>query len=296
MHDVITKLKALDLSHSPVEEIYSLMDKFPPIVMLNTTYDAREDYPKMMERAVQNSKKEPEFNTIERISFTLPEWNTVYKRASTPNNTMFYATPMVEEYGEKFLDYARITISMEACDLLREVEFSMDDNKRDITFGLWEVIGQLNMVTIFDPTKDYKLPLLQRLKENYLAHINQHPELKATTLEFLTYLSQEFSKPVKDKDNNQYMISAIFSEIAVNKRGYDGVIYPSVKADGIGLCIALHPNAMNKLKPVLVSQYNIVRDEEGAKIYLKKRCDVNDDLKTFKLLDIEEYHKLKTNE
>lgn len=251
------------------------------------------DFPKIIERAVQNDDLESEFTTVERISYTLPKWNNVYKRASTPKNSMFYGSPTIEEYGEKMLDVCRITISCEACDLMRKSEFSLDDNIRYMTFGQWEVEDTLNLLTIIDPTKKYTNPLMIKLQRNYLLKLEKHPELKASTLEYMTFIAGEFSKPVSEGANHEYLISALFTERFTKGTGFDGVIYPSVKADEIGLCIAIYPDSIKKIKLRQVSQYKIIRNLKGAKIYLMKRCDVENDAKTFKLMHIDEYNNSK---
>jgi len=296
MSKAIEKLEKIDLSHRHIANIAKIISEVIEDIVgicFLLTYYNKSDFPKIIERAVQNDDLKSVFKTVERISYTLPEWNTVYKRASTPTNSMFYGSPTIEEYGEKMLDKCRITISCEACDLLRKIEFSSDDNVRHMTFGQWEVEDTLNLLTIIDPTKNYTNSLMIKLQKNYLSNLERHPELKASTLEYMTFMANEFAKPVSEGSNHEYLISALFTERFTKGTGFDGVIYPSVKADEIGLCIAIYPEAVKKIKLIQVSEYELTRHDDGATILLTKRCDVDKDATTFQLLNIDEYNKSK---
>jgi hypothetical protein len=101
----------------------------------------------------------------------------------------------------------------------------------------------------------------------------------------LKFLAKEFSKEVKDGDNHEYYISALFSSL-VSNTGVDGVLYPSVRAAGIGLCVSLHTRAADKLKLISVRKCLLKKKNGTVKITYLKACDVDNGADSFELLDI----------
>ena len=118
------------------------------------------------------------------------------------------------------------------------------------------------------------------------------PHVKENTLKCLSFLSQEFSKYVSNGNNHEYLISSKFTEIFTNTSKYDGIIYPSVQSHGYGLCVAIHPRAINKMKLIKVLQCKITKTlaEDGEnhfKLDNEKNCLVEDGATTFELKNIE---------
>ena len=237
--------------------------------------------PKVIERAVNNSEDEPEFNTVSRISYKPAKFNAEYQRASTPNNTMFYGAVVPEKTSDKEITNARITGAFEVAELIRNRE--LKNGESDITFGKWLVQDQISLATIFDPTLDYKIDYINEVKEDYLKNINSAPkEIKEKSLRYLKYLASEFSKPVKKGENHEYLISAILTEILVNS-GFDGVLYPSVQTAGVGLCVAIHPRLMDKLSLFRAIQCKIIKTDGNIKIENEKFCEIELNASEFKL-------------
>jgi hypothetical protein len=199
-------------------------------------------------RVNNNTEDEPIFSKVERISYMPNELNSEYQRASTPYNTMFYGV-IVQISDQK---NARYAAAFEVNKFLRE----NIQGKQTITVSKWQVIKPLKLFSI---TKDISSV------QNYLAN--------------------EFSKEVDKNCKEDYMISAIMSEIIVEQEGYDGVIYPSVQTHGSiktltnetinPLCLALSPRLIDegKIKPVLASQHKVIVDENGkAKLFKAFNC------------------------
>src|SRR5690606_9197633 len=105
--EIIQKLKNLDLSKLPENEIESLVKQLFSIPIPIVTTDYRN--PKEFERAVNNTKDEPIFNSKNRISYKPAQYNDTFQRASTPKTTMFYASVIPEkELSAEEIKYARI--------------------------------------------------------------------------------------------------------------------------------------------------------------------------------------------
>lgn len=245
---------------------------------------------KIFDRAVRIKDDQADFNTKCRLSYAPAEYNVSYLRASTPENTMFYGSVLKDNYTIDDHGYTRITACCETSELLRDN--SIANGERLMIIGTWEVQDFMTLATIFDPTKEYDIDYLQEIKSKYLTLLKQNSELETKGIEYLKFLAKEFSKDVKNGENHEYHISALFSAL-ISNTGVDGILYPSVRAAGIGLCVAIHPRVLNKLKLISVRKCLLKKENGQVKITYLKACDVEDDSKPFKLLDIEEYKQLK---
>ena len=166
---------------------------------------------KNIERAVNNTKDEPEFNLVARISYKPAEYNQTFLRASTPNTTMFYGTVISEYFKEAEKRYARVTGISEISTLLRSPEILQEESR--VTFGKWEVDSTISLATIIDPTKEYTQPYLNELKNKYIHFIAEASvEVQKESIKYLKYFSEEFSKEVGACQNHDYLISALLTE------------------------------------------------------------------------------------
>lgn len=149
-----------------------------------------------------------EINNIKRLSYVPSEYNKTYKRASTPNNTMFYGIS-----GNSQLESILGCFS-EVCDCFRI------PNPRykhyNVVVGLWETTKDLvlpqiinvdgrNKSDAFDNTNDF-FDSLQIMGDRSLDIIG-----------FWRFMNTEFTKIVDSEKG--YWISAIFSEWLVKKMG-----------------------------------------------------------------------------
>lgn len=277
--DLLNKLKSFDLSKVPHEEIRNTLIEILQggIPLMITDYN----YDKKFERAVNNTEQEPIFKSKARISYKPEQFNITYLRASTPNNTMFYALVIPEgELSEKEITNARIVSVAETVNLLRENL----DGERLITFGKWQVQDLISVIVIFDPNKDYHMKYINDVRDKYNSHNLTNKEVQKRD-ELLAFLASEFSKPVEIGADYKYMISSIFTELIINNN-IDGVLYPSVQTDGHGLCVAIHPRVMDRLKLIKVLQSKLTKFGANAQLINIKYCDVKDDSDTFELKEI----------
>jgi len=277
--ELLTELKSLYLSQEPSEDIERILREIfqGRIPLIITDYN----YPKEFERAVNNTEGQPLFTTKARISYKPKEFNKTHLRASTPDNTMFYASVIPEgELSANEITNARIIGAVETVDLLR----SNIVGERLVTFGKWQVQDKVSVITIFDPNKDYNIKYINEVRDKYNSQgLSDEDVLKRD--ELLEFLAFEFSKKVENGESYNYMISSIFTELVVN-HGADGVLYPSVQSDGNGLCLALHPRVMDKLKLIKVLQCKLTKTGCDAKLSNEKFCIVADNSDTFELKEI----------
>ncbi len=265
--EIIDQIKKLHLTEYPIAQLDSLLTKTDKLCIMLT--DLHKG--KRIERAVNNSKEEPKFRNISRISFKPAEFNHNYLRASTPKNTMFYGTAFSEDdkITENKMKYERIIGSAEVSTLMRSSEIL--EGWSGITFGSWILEDTISLATIIDPTKEYDHPYLNKLKKRYTEFLEEVPkDIKENTLKWLKFLTTEFSKKVANGNNHDYLISAKYTEIFVNTGKYDGVIYPSVQASGYGLCVAIHPKAVSRMRLNYVLQCKLTKTqrEDGENHFL----------------------------
>lgn len=293
LSDIIQNLKELISSRKIKDLIEKELNKMRGKYRIITTVYHKG---KEIDRAVNNTPQEPVFNKKDRISFTPLDYVSSYQRASIPNSakgandgfTVFYGGVLPENTSGSNIEIERIIAASEACPLIRNPE---PENKEALlTFGKWRVKEDLNLLTIVDPAKSYKLDRLNELVNNYNIKLeNDSDDIRTSTKQFLAFIADEFSKQVDPKESCKYMISALFSKMVLmdNKKNFDGIIYPSVQTAGEGLCVAILPSSMHKLELIKVLQCKVIKEGIQVRLESIKYCDVSPPNSDFELNDIE---------
>jgi hypothetical protein len=238
--EIIKKLKALDLSTYPVDEIRSLLNSLGQAGHIVVTYHRG----KSIIRVRPNSKFQ-RFNYVEQLSYKPQKYNTTYQRASTPHKTMFYGCAVADKPTEGELNNPRAIAPFEAVKWLRD---KSKKGYQKITYSRWIVKKDLNLLAIVFKESYYEQnSFTKELVDAYKDIFKSLPaEMIENSMKIQDFLAAEFSK--EDTDNDyEYLISALFAEMCVQK-GFDGVFYPSVRVGGMGFNIAITPQATSKLR------------------------------------------------
>jgi hypothetical protein len=103
-------------------------------------------------------------------------------------------------------------------------------------------------------------------------------------------LADEFAKENLRGDYD-YMISAIFTQIAVNK-GYDGIFYPSVRVGGKGFNIAITPQATKKLGLYVAGECSLYKKKNHTIIDNNAIAELDGKQETFEMRDLPNNEKL----
>ncbi|MBS1687163.1 MAG: hypothetical protein JSS96_00445 [Bacteroidetes bacterium] len=248
---LIDSFKALDLATYPRKELSALFKQVGNIGYVIVTFHKG----KSVMRARPNYGGE-RFEKKSDYSFKPQEYNTTYQRASTPNNTMFYATtvPDILESGD--LENMRVIGVAETVSMLRDKTKS---GYQKISFGRWYVQEDIHLLAIVQK-QDYakESSYTKELADAYNQFIQStEKEISERSLAFTTFLADEFSRKEINGDYN-YMISALFTEL-VTLSGLDGVLYPSVRVDGKGFNIAITPEATKKLSLYVAGECSIYK-------------------------------------
>lgn len=250
----IKTLKELDLVGYPHENIVQLINSVTVgLPIMEVTIPKWKSL--VRSRVNENVSR---FNKKEELSFVPHDKNKAYARASTPNNTMFYASTSAPNQKSSIRD---VEISF-----YETVDFLNNKNSlgyAKITYGNWFPKEDLLLLAIIPYTKEYdKKNFIGEMKEDYNANLKSTPGeyLTKSSMDFLGLMFSEFSKSVNE--DYEYMKSAIFTDIIMKTNSYDGVFYPSVKSDDTCYNIALKPEVVDKLSLKLVVECSIFKNKK----------------------------------
>lgn len=177
------------------------------------------------------------------LSYTPSDKNKFYKRASTPDNTMFYGIS-----GDTHKNMVCGCLG-EVCDCFRNKNSIHKHYK--VVIGIWETTRDFTLPQIINPDGLNRSEAFGNSLE-YLCFLRQLENKASNVVDFQRLINGEFTKQVKNEEG--YWISAIFTEWILSLRdSYDGIIYESVQSTDSKLinnhCVALRPEvADNFLK------------------------------------------------
>jgi hypothetical protein len=266
IEEIIRQLQDLNQLKFSKTKILELMKKVDPTCYIVVHF--KSGTPIMRGRP---NKPNERFEKKSEYSYKPQCCNTTYQRASTPNKTMFYGVVpnTVKDISSIISDELR---GMRTCVFTELFHNGLDviENPK-MSFGRWRVKNeeQLNVLAIINEEKYLKSNILLReLRTAYNTFLDRNIDIniKNKSLKFGSFLAHEFSK-AKISTDCDYMISAIFSEHISENESFDGVLYPSVRADGKHFNIAIKPEAVNaKLELTDVGECPIRKNTSGHRV------------------------------
>lgn len=283
---IIEDLQSLDLSTYPEEEIKYLLSQIGIICSMQVNFHAG----KIVMRARPHESEDIRYRTKGDFSYKPQKFNKTYQRASTPYQTMFYATAVPDKLEPGELDNLRIIGVTESIPQLRDKSSSL---YKKISFGKWQVVEDLKLLSIihednYFEESSYTRELVyaynsatQNIPQEIL---NKVPDIIQKSLKIQTFLARQFSKENISADYD-YMISAIFSEIAI-KQGFDGIFYPSVRVNGQGFNIAITPEATKKLKLVVAGECSLYKHKDHTVVGNDAVIELNNNEDEFDLMNL----------
>ena len=283
--EILDSLSKLDLKTFPEREAHYLISRIGQIGSVMVTLKPG----KTMMRLCQNKNGE-RFTTAKRISYKPQEINETYQRASTPRNTMFYASfnSDIEEKEKKIPP--QITCALETYKWMRE-----DDtiNVQTVTYGRWVVTKPINLIAVVHHKDFYdRNPYTAELVDSFKRDLEKDI-LREKTLKVLDFFAKQYANDQADPDHSYlYILSAMFSEMCIKRRDIHGVIYPSVRAEGRSLNLAMIPKAAEKcLELYAAGEATIYKYLKNADIDYETITKVPSGQKTFKPLHAGQYHR-----
>jgi RES domain len=267
--ELISKFQNLDLSKYPAQEVRALIDLLPDQLLMGITLNPGQAI--LRGRPNELNKR---YYSRRDSQYVPKERNKSYKRASTPDNTMFYGC-VVPTNDKQGYDKWRILVAWECLTNL----FNRKTKKgfQKLTYSRWEVIEPITLVAI----TGHKLfsnphPYLSELYESLLVTLNNLSVNKEEIIKFTNFFATEFAKEVDDSNEHEYLISSLFTE-SLCRKGFDGVLYPSVKVGGDGFNVALTPDAVdNKLNIKVIGECTMYRFGDNFSLSNDTQAEVRD--------------------
>jgi len=208
------------------------------------------------------------FTTVAELSYRPFHLKAASARASTASRSLFYAASCERRNLAKGA-FTDIPHGLKVA-LFETIPFLRDNCKRSrgsltiedfspnfrvaraeefpptcVTYALWEATTNINLANIcLHSMQD------EDWGDNYLRdymfgrYVLENPIQRVGEDEFWNYLAQEFSRPGNDQNKLGYFVSSIAAEVLYDW-GFDGVCYPSVRCNGLGMNVALKPEAVD---------------------------------------------------
>lgn len=236
--DLIQRLKAVTLNADAYKEVRELLQALGKFGLIELRLHPTNEF--IRARTLKDNET---VRVVKDLSYCPHQFNTTYQRASTPNKTMFYSVLVQPEFTPNgFLAMGRATGLLESWPLMRD-KASKDVQR--IAYGKWTNTRDMRLAAIVykDQFADNN-PKTEMLQKAFKRHVQQLQGFADETLAITALLADEYSKePIPAQYD--YMLSAIFTEIAIEK-GFDGILYPSVRTAGQGLNVAITPDFVDR--------------------------------------------------
>ena len=235
--DALSNLDAQSLDG--VNRLYELFESIPDYEIPIVRYIL---YPGCSLIRQRINPKGESFNHITQLSYP-PSALTSLGRANLPGNPMFYACA----FPSKITNNAPIprVIALEETS-----SFMKDKSKIGIeraTVSRWEVKSEVELIALpFIGNYERPCPDLIKMRDEWNMEINKGL-VSSDALELVKYMAEEIAKDVSD--NNQYWKIAhfVYYLLHINHKtlNADGIIYPSVPAQGAGFNVAIKPESFD---------------------------------------------------
>lgn len=146
-----------------------------------------------------------------------------------------------------------------------------EGDKFFVTVGKWITQRDFNLVIVTTPNKHQRTSAFDKHYGNYLdKYIGKYSNsAKEGFIEFYKYLFSKFRKEAKN-DLHTYLITTAYCNLALNlaKEKADGVLFPSVPANGDGMNLAFNSNITTlsnfKLSKVIRNEMAVTKDGGGT--------------------------------
>lgn len=189
-------------------------------------------------------------------------------RATIPGRSIFYGT--IAHQIEK-PENRRYVALCESSALLKEGKNA--SGKEPYTLSIWGIKRKLCAGVIVNDKvfENRDNQLLNNAKDYYHANRSFIEEPLKMDL-YKDFVVEQFSNPVADDQRYKYIIPATIADMMMYSSGLDGIVYPSVKADGeAGLNIALKKECVDDALTLLnVEELEYVQDKGEASLSIVK--------------------------
>lgn len=200
------------------------------------------------------------FGYIHELSYPPKEYART-DRASIEGKPMFYASIFTKEV-EKSHAYPRIISALETIPLLRAKGTS---GQNLITQSVWMIDEEVHAYS-FPLSSQYKRACseINMLNSDWDKVLKN--EYSEDSIEFFSFIGDLMAKP---NESCLYEITATTIDFILEHFDFDGVLYPSVQAEGQGMNICIKPDVVDsKISFAGAATEVIVRNGDNSQIHI----------------------------
>lgn len=200
------------------------------------------------------------FGYIHELSYPPKEYART-DRASIEGKPMFYASIFTKEV-EKSHAYPRIISALETIPLLRAKGTS---GQNLITQSVWMIDEEVHVYS-FPLSSQYKRACSEINMLNSDCKKVLKNEYSEDSIEFFSFIGDLMARP---NESCLYEITATCIDFVLEHFDFDGVLYPSVQAEGQGMNICIKPDVVDsKISFAGAATEVIVRNGDNSQIHI----------------------------
>jgi hypothetical protein len=278
---LLTHLGNLDLKQYPDEEVKKAIRGFRAYPLNVTEFHIGN----VIYRIRPNTGNKS-FTNASDLSYKPQAYNKTYQRASSPQATMFYGSIIPQENLNSEVDMARVIAATEASNLIRNKDSA--DGVEIVSFGKWRVLDTISLGTVvYSEVERNVTPYAKGRAKYVLELLEKSPDIAQQGKLMMDFIASEFSKK-EIRGDFDYIISALFTERIIEK-GFDGVIYPSVRAEEKGMNVAILPNVVdNRMRLEGVVECKVYKQGSDILVEDSQVAWINADVSELNFISIED--------
>lgn len=273
MGKITDALNAYDIEKGNLDELYRIfkeVDDYDIPIVRFTIYPGSG----LIRQRINLRGKE--FQEVSELNYPPANYLSNHGRANLPYQSMFYACSFPSE-NEPNTPIPRIVSLLETSSFFKDKESTGIERA---TVSRWDVLETLNLIAL-PFWGDYNRPCQDVLNfvkawQDIINDASVNPE----GLELIQYMSNEIATDFSF--DNEYIKIANFVNYLLNvnakTKDADGIIYPSVPAQGGGFNVAIKPNvADTKIRFVGASLCHLLKQRDESYVAIMKDAHLNPD-------------------
>lgn len=291
MKEIIKKLRELDMTMYPEEEVKALFGEMGQIPIMSKFLHPQRD---SFMRARPYNKAEVTFTRPDQLNYNT-KLSSTFQRATIKDQTAFYGClkkfdgeDIVTKKDGQVVDN-RYVASAEA------YRSAFEDHNlceiRRIGYGRWDVTQTMQVISILHEDMLHSpIAALRAMYKDFIKWSKEN-EVEEEAVLLSNYLAECFSNADAGKGKEYlYLVSALFSNLCYHQPSIDGVMYPSVRTEKDGICIALSVGAANtKMKLTAAGEEIIYKYKKNSFLNPYKFCRVPEGATSYTMETIPEY-------
>lgn len=263
---ITNKLDSINSSEEDIQELYSIFNSIDEMSLPIIRFYIDKGAFVIRQRINPKGK---DFSHISELSYPPVEYCKDYGRANLPGHSMFYCCSFATDENAP---QPRYTTLLETSNFI---------SRRDTvgieraTCSRWDVVEKLNLIALpFSQNYERTIYDIVQIQDEWKKEV-QKADVNKEAIELVEYMSNEIAKKVDNTIDYFKIANFVYYLLYINKKtkDSDGVIYPSVAAEGEGFNIVLKPEVVDKkLSFCAASLCYLIKDRMQAELYVVNRA------------------------